>query len=67
MQTHEGLLQARAWSKCTGPAERGLDPRRRGVAALEGPVARGIQRKLRSPVGPHAGGRLNYPFPIGSP
>ena len=54
-------------SKCTRHSRAGIWTLRLiGIAALKGPVAHGIHRKLHSCVGPHAGGRLNYTLPYSS-
>ena len=59
---HEPDLGARRHGRGTGIWTLRL----RSAAALKGPVAHGIHRKLHSRVGPHAGGQLNYTLPYSS-
>ena len=68
-------MRSRGWGRGREGHEPDLGARRHGrgagiwtlslrsAAALKGPVAHGIHRKLHSRVGPHAGGRLNYTLP----
>ena len=66
MQTHEGLLQARAWVQ-VHPTQRSrdLDPETKRRSSFIGPVAHEIVTYAEScsHVGPHAGARLNYILP----
>ena len=58
------LYKLELGSNCTGHSGAGTwIPRLRGIAALYGPVAHGIRRKLHDHAGPHAGVRLNYTLP----
>ena len=67
MQTHEDLLQARAWVQVY-PTQwsRDLDPeakRRSSFIGASGQWDCNTYRKLHSHVGPHAGGQLNHNLP----
>ena len=65
MQTHEGLFKLEPGSKCPRHSGAGTwTPRRRGVAALEGPVAMGYaESRTVMLVRTLAGGRLSYILP----